>query len=1359
MPLFRLLSCLPLVSALVIATPSLSQTTRWASAAGEAKICSTGAQLGCVTLTCAPDGKLKYMVNGGGIRPGPGQIIVDRRTYGRGQFGGTQGFASVLLDPRANAPVLQAIRKGNRLRTVVSGRAVDVTLSGSSAAIDTLVKSCTAPIRVQAPEPQPTANWAAYARRADEQTVTVDDILLVRQKFTRTSNADIWGGDLRSGLNDPLLKGISEEACGRLCIATQGCGAYTWNGKDGDVCFLKSGGGRMSRYDGATSGVLNQPNETHLAPPTRGPLPVLDEAVAWRDGDSSAARLARLRDAAKPLARSCKDERADLGQLAQRLTLQIDQGRIRVGQTVRLRWSGNTLVERIPVWVVASTFAPARAEGPGAMVLGPKAPGPFGIAHGAGQTRALVSLWSRGAGTEGDIRLRPLRAGAFEVQLSLVAYLRACEQEVVLSQTEAAIEVVPAPAALVVGTPQSRVDLTHMVQSPDVDRRLEAGETRFRVTALSDGSEVLERAGRAARLSPTGRFVTVRHDGVVEVIDLIDGETVGTLRGGDESVRWGLADSVVFSTEAPWAKVDLLFPFNARKILDHQLTGPSCCEANPDVTHLAVDLENALVTLRGNLGHAIAPVQGAVFANEKASNGYAASGAWSAPMQLMALRGIGLVAPVSVANGFTMPGGLAPSQALITQRGIPLPKAEAGEAVEIASILRGAGGGQGGALGAFERIGLELAPHEEARRLIDVFDRSTARFDETAEQTAEATQALRSKLETIGAAVDWRFDLLATPPSNYQSSGCFSFLENAKDDPDDFEAELIGQTDFKRPGYLALPREIDQLDHLSSDEANLLIGRISCVAGATGGALRGMSGLFVLDLAKGVEPERLMDTAIFDYGYMGTDIEPQFQDDPFKARLFGRQLLLYTPGAGGIAVFDLDSRKVMRLMRNLPSGDLLTEAYMTADKRHVLQMNRDGSFFIWEIASGAQALAGRIVDDEIAVWTRDYRFDATAEAAALIDLRFPGLDGQFSLDQFAALLHVDGLTAQVLAGDTVPAVAVQVPPDLEGDIRLEGETIQMAMTIPADRAASALRLYQDGVLTDTFALPSGATELSASAARLAGARHASVLAVSAEGLASVPVTRDLGPAVAGGTRRALAVAVDLYADAGLQDLNFAKADADRVMRSLSSLPAGVPAFDTPQFVGGRRATPADVLIAIDRMMEGLGQDGHAVLFFAGHGLQGPDGRYYLAMHQTDLTDLPGTALSFDDIAKRLEGTEARVTILIDACHSGDAGTGVFATNDGASADLSRMPANVTIVAASKGRQFSIEATTLAGGLFSVALERVVSSERARHDRNGNGRIEASELISGVRRIVESQSEGRQVPWMTKGRIVGDYALF
>ena len=59
-----------------------------------------------------------------------------------------------------------------------------------------------------------------------------------------------------------------------------------------------------------------------------------------------------------------------------------------------------------------------------------------------------------------------------------------------------------------------------------------------------------------------------------------------------------------------------------------------------------------------------------------------------------------------------------------------------------------------------------------------------------------------------------------------------------------------------------------------------------------------------------------------------------------------------------------------------------------------------------EIAPVEPLFTGRVMQGEIVVWNKYGYFDATADAASLIDVIFEGTDLQFSLDQFSDLLYV-----------------------------------------------------------------------------------------------------------------------------------------------------------------------------------------------------------------------------------------------------------------------------------------------------------------------------------------------------------------
>ena len=171
--------------------------------------------------------------------------------------------------------------------------------------------------------------------------------------------------------------------------------------------------------------------------------------------------------------------------------------------------------------------------------------------------------------------------------------------------------------------------------------------------------------------------------------------------------------------------------------------------------------------------------------------------------------------------------------------------------------------------------------------------------------------------------------------------------------------------------------------------------------------------------------------------------------------------------------------------------------------------------------------------------------------------------------------------------------------------------------------------------------------------------------------------------------------------------------------------------------------------------------GETIVFsFAGHGVTDSAGKFYLATSATSAGDVAGTSLSWDRLAAVLARSKSRVIVFLDACHSGTAGTSLFATNDDAAGDvLARVPAGLLVFSASKGRQFSEESPGAGGGLFTTAVAQVIAGDRATFDLDGNGAIEISELYVGVKQRVSQLSQGRQVPWLARNELVGDFAIF
>jgi uncharacterized caspase-like protein len=153
-----------------------------------------------------------------------------------------------------------------------------------------------------------------------------------------------------------------------------------------------------------------------------------------------------------------------------------------------------------------------------------------------------------------------------------------------------------------------------------------------------------------------------------------------------------------------------------------------------------------------------------------------------------------------------------------------------------------------------------------------------------------------------------------------------------------------------------------------------------------------------------------------------------------------------------------------------------------------------------------------------------------------------------------------------------------------------------------------------------------------------------------------------------------------------------------------------------------------------------------VLFVAGHGVrEASTGQFYLVTRNTQRDKLAETAVSRNRIAEILEVGKARVSVIIDACQSGADRNG---TNDDAVGALLGRKTAITVLAAAKGRQSSLEVGE--GGIFTTALVMT--------DSNHNGTIELAELYGAVKRQVMGASDGEQTPRIARNQMVGRFPI-
>ena len=1158
---------------------------------------------------------------------------------------------------------------------------------------------------------------------------------------------ELVGGDYESGQTNPKLADISFRECHVICMLDDRCKAYTHDGPT-RICTLKNSVGEKRELANSISTIfVDRQVVTESRVVYRGQLSMAyDPNLAWWQDDTAESYSRRIRDAAQGFGAECESEIEDLKAIAIKPT--IDPSGT-VGQSLNFQWSGNGLSTLDPAWLIVSTASPVRFSGKGFYGLNRGSYGPFGIETARDETRALVPLYNQAIGTSGSLGIVPLAAGEMTVKATVVAYLRNCREEVVLSEETATVSVQPAAPQIVLHDPYGLDVYPHQAVIAWLGRKILYNDDRLLILETELGGEILERSGTDIRFSPTGRYIAVRSDNASEIIDVIDGAVVariGDNMSAEQELIWLHGDSFVAVSRPPYGRVWLASILNPGRPVYYYETSAACCDMSPDDSVIDVNLENNVVRLWGpNAGVAANLVD---FERAVDLPGTTSNDEEFVASSNIFYDAIGVVSGLPNAFGYNRPFPTEPG-AVVQGSG----------AAQVAATEPTAPGKLGETRGAVSLIkpedrkrqsGVDLAPFgfaiagevvSEARLSpADVPDWGGEMADqsETVKQSARA--AVAEALATHNINVDWM-----VPTGAESDLWCGYILDDASAGPSQL------------PGSLNIVQRIER------PAGAVWILRSQCQGGGTSATQSFRSSLMIIDEA-GQAGRQARETIVEQNATDGTVFDYAFYDADFRTKLVAdRYILFYVPGGGTIALFDLETRRFTYKRRNLPRGDLLADAHLRADGSFMLQVNSDESFTLLRASDEAVALQGRQVDGETVFWSSDFRFDSTPEGASFVQLRFPGVNGQYTFQQFDSRLRRAGLLDAALGAGVEPSpVAIHVPPRMTGSLSANGDTL-VGEAMPLSLATpKEIRLYQDGVLTDTFPATVSGQAIPIKATRLPGARWASLVAADADGLVSLPIGRDIGAGAGLPKTHLLAIGIDRYEDDKLPTLSLAKADANNLERALKAMDGkSIAMSDASTIVlTDADAGKAAILEAARAIIAATRPGDNAVIFFAGHGLEGADGRFYLGLSGTRASDIEGTALAWDDLAGILSSANGRVTVLLDACHSGIAGTGLLASNDEAVASIRRaIPSGLTVLSASKGRELSAEVPSLGGGVFTYALSQAIGADRANADANGNERIEVSELYRYVKDKVSTLRKGKQTPWLARNQMIGDFALF
>lgn len=1161
-------------------------------------------------------------------------------------------------------------------------------------------------------------------------------------EFDILPDTDVPGGDYRGGLTDARLRDISIAACQAACAVDGQCAAFTYN-EPKAVCFLKSAVGRTQSFAGAISGIRRSAAATP------------DDDIAWKEGESRADFIARVRAAAKPFGGSCEAERNAFRQLA--ATIRVGHGSlssVSAEESVALDWAHDEHRDLPPAYLVIAAEKAVRFSGDGFYALMPGARAPFGIEARGDQTRAIVPLPGVGA-RSGEVYVHPVLAGQLRLEWFLAGYLRQCGEELVHEIAGGEIVVKPGQPEIAVADPFALSRPIRTIVSPDGTRLIREYDDRFQLLETGRMSALGDYTGTFPRFSATGRFVTYHLSGSEvggsssvrsNILDAVDGRYTGS--SVNAPAAWAHDDSFVIGDGSGYGIVDVVNPLRASGDLsgDNRISCFACSAW--DETRFRLDLENNVAVFATETSN-----EQYLHIKSLTSDSFIAHDMWNEKVgskaEVMRLfRQRHQIAGFREPSRWEPEGGLKLSMPKLDPLYRDHPSARNHDRFYLEPTL-------------LPERSVEMAsPDPQASLSRSVEWRGASPMT----RHRQRDQGYVEKLEDFG----FEFAQRATPEVLYDASNPLpneaGFLDRFRDElwrKDGRLREMIRTTTSTSSGQTftnncASPfthdiatgerlsfdiPDIDAQGVWRVDAAEFHFLQIYCQDGAR--AAMPWTEFFILDAEhpKGIRAAEFSGS--FFHLYEGGTLVGW---SPYDAQV------------ANIADFS-QVRKV-----EFPSRNSLTvDVRLTEDRDHVVQINSDGSFYVHALESASQILEGRYLDDEIVVWTPDLRFDATSEGAHYISARFPGNLGLYTFQQLAARLQVEGLVEQTLshrAPSERPEIGV--PPHLSVEIEaIEARRITGSAIVESMAAVGEVRVFQDGVLTDTIAVGDVA-RTGFEVPRLPGARWISFVAVDELGLLSLPVGRDLGAVESGELPvvRSLSVGVDRYDDERLRDLSFAVADTRTLAASLAAFAGNSFTLAASRTLADEEASPEAVLAEVERVVGEAGAGDTVAFFFAGHGVTGDDGRYYLATTTTDAGRIAETALSWDAISAILGESKARVLVFLDACHSGVAGMDMAATNDDAAAGmLAGVPSGLVILSASKGRQFSEENSAVGGGVFTNAVADVIARQRQAHDVDGNGVIEVSELYAGVKRLVVERTEGRQTPWLARNQMVGDFALF
>jgi hypothetical protein len=1070
----------------------------------------------------------------------------------------------------------------------------------------------------------------------------------------------------------------------------------------------------------------------------------------------------------------CEIANSELRENARKIQVVVDTStKPKAGFPVRIRWSRNQVkLFQSPTFLVIKTAAEVRFGGDGFMALTAGAMGPKQISFGLDGARAFIPIYRETDDTrEGELSVTPFRNGSQRIEWAIVSIGPCGEQIVPSGQTGLSVAF---------GSPE--IVLHNRFQDAEPLRRIRSRsgmyellvfDGRYEVHDLTTGTKIVDRIGVEPNFSPQGRFVAARQldDGSFDVVDLVSAKQVFKAGAKDISgfLAWGRNDSYLVHGGF---RVGLVEIWNT--IVDREPLWEALCATNSSAwssIDANLNLDQGLLIV--SLEHAPDPapifdlfVGRKVAPKEPLTD--AAPTRLSRPFPADLAAAMNIAAPQGkMTKGWTVDGQLRLSHVfseknysearqqseflfthnLVEKQGVPssaplVPGQLSGRAL----LGRGIAPASSRDIDApvshiIDRLAASNIDLRSPPKIVQLVSRAlTVRINPNSslEGVSKAVREIQKKVRVQ----PFLFTKKDADPKHH--SYCQDANENTLSSPEKFSTTIS---------------HITGIWTWTEANAQRWIFQTACYARTHDI----VPSYLVYVREKDRKPVILIDA-----------IDGHWQSrDGLAAQVFRlteNLVAIAVPSTNSVKIFRFRDKAEVAARVPLIDGAQLADIRLTADERHIVQINRDGRFFVSRLTDSTQVLAGAYADDEVVVMSDGGLYDTTYEGAQSVQIAFVGQRGAYSFHQFEAALRRPGLAAAVLSGKTKDLEQPQInsPPTVNLTLSeaAAGGTRNGRVVADAEDGLVSITIFVDGRLKQRFAVNGKHADVSLTIEDVGGGRWVSAVSTDTNGSTSLPSAIKIpGPPRPQGTLRSLAIGVDKYVDPKIASLSYAKTDARNLAKALATTRGRVFNSIKTTLLLDEDVTPKTTLQTIYELANATNPEDTLVLFFAGHGVDGnnfgqADAGFMLTTHLSRTADLATTSVKWTDVANALARSKGTVIVVLDACHSGMAGREAFASNEAAASTLlTRTRAPIVVIAASKGRQLSEEDPQRGGGLFTAALVDAIVRDREKVQRAESALIDLGELYSAVKSRVMKDSEARQTPWMARNGLIGEMALF